>query len=336
MSLPTVTQHLNALLEDGLIEQCGQLQSQIGRKATAYSIVSDVRVGIGVEILKNRVTIASVDLYGTLITYKRVRILFENTDFYYQTICDEIKTYIKEQNFEEEQILGINFAMPGLVSSDHTHMTYSKILPLDNVTTDTFAQYLPYPCNLWHDSECAAANVLWRNPEIDTAIYLNLSVHLGGAIIIDGEIQQGRLGKSGTMEHMTLHPHGKKCYCGQSGCADCYCSSHTFLEEDEDLENFFESKKNGDLKRQALWREFLNNLAHFINNIHLVIDSFVILGGHIAPFIEEEDLVYLHKEMKETTAFPESEPFVLPGSRMPHEIPIGAALGYVKSFLESI
>lgn len=336
MSLPTVSQHLNTLLEEGLIQQCGQLKSQIGRKATAYSIVPDVRIAIGVEILKNRVTIASVNLYGKLIHYQRVRILFENSPEYYKTICEEILNYIKVSSFTEEQILGISFAVQGLVNSDNTRMTYAKILPLDNVTAATFEQYLPYPCNLRHDSECAAASTLWHKPEIDNAIYLSISSHLGGAVIINGEIQQGRVGKSGTMEHTTLYPHGKKCYCGQSGCAECYCSADAFLREDEDLESFFNNKKAGDPDCLNLWHEFLDNLALFINNIHLVIDSFIIIGGHIAPFMEDEDFNYLHKKIRENTAFPEDEPFVLPGSRMPHEIPIGAAMGYIKEFLDTI
>lgn len=336
MSLPTVSQHLNTLLLEGLIQQCGQLKSQIGRKATAYSIVPDVRIAIGVEILKERVTIASVDLYGRLINYQRVHILFENSDNYYKKICEEILNYIKAQAFTDEQILGISFAVQGLVSSDNTKMTYAKVLPLDNVTVETFKKYLPYPCNLRHDSECSAANTLWHRPEIDNAIYLSISNHLGGAIIINGEIQQGRIGKSGTMEHTALYPHGKKCYCGQSGCAECYCSGDALLREDETLESFFEKKKTKDEDCLNRWHEFLDNLSLFINNVHLVIDSFVIIGGHISPFLEDEDFTYLHEKIKEITAFPEEEPFVFPGSRMPHEIPIGAAIGYIQDFLSSI
>ena len=336
MSLPTVNQHLNALLEEGLIQQCGQLKSTIGRKAAAYSVVPDVRVAIGVEVLRHRVTIASVDLYGKLIHYQRIHTLFENTDDYYKKICDGVLDYIEKSGFTGEQILGVSFAMQGLVSSDNTRMTYAKILPMGDLTVEKFRRYLPYPCSLCHDSECAAASTLWYQPEITDAIYLSLSNHLGGAVIINGEIQHGRAGKSGTIEHMTLHENGIKCYCGQRGCAECYCSAVSFLQEDEDLDSFFEKKKAGDSGRQERWLEFLDNLSLLINNIHLVIDSFVILGGHIAPFMEEEDFDYLSRKIRETTAFPEDESFIIPGSRMPHEIPMGAAIGYIREFLDTI
>lgn len=336
MSLPTISQHLNTLLSEGLIQQCGQLASQIGRKAAAYSIIPDVRIAIGVEIIKNRITIASVDLYGQLINYQRCNILFENSPAYYKKVCDEILNYIKVQSFTDEQILGISFAVQGLVSSDNSKMTYAKILPMDNITSETFEQHLHYPCNLRHDSECAATNLLWHRPEIDNAIYLSLTNHLGCAVVINGEIQQGRTGKSGTMEHMALYPHGKKCYCGQLGCAECYCCSDAFLREDEDLETFFENKKEGNADCLKRWHEFLDNFALFLNNIHMVIDSLILIGGHISPFMEDEDFDYLHKKIKEITAFPETETFVFPGSRTPHEIPIGAAMGYIREFLDNI
>ena len=56
LSRPTVTTNLSSLEEDGLITKNGQIDTEyVGRKAAAYTIVSDYRVGIGVEILKKEV-----------------------------------------------------------------------------------------------------------------------------------------------------------------------------------------------------------------------------------------------------------------------------------------
>lgn len=65
---------------------------------------------------------------------------------------------------------------------------------------------------------------MWSNPDISDALYLSIGRHLGGALILNGEISVGRTGRSGTFEHMTLVPNGKRCYCGQNGCVECYCS----------------------------------------------------------------------------------------------------------------
>ena len=69
-----------------------------------------------------------------------------------------------------------------------------------------------------------------------------LNYHLGGAIIVDGQLLTGATGKSGTFEHMTLVPGGHDCYCGRQGCAECYCSVNSLLGDSDNLEEF--SKKN--------------------------------------------------------------------------------------------
>ena len=58
LSRPTVTANLNELEETGLIYKNGQIDSDlIGRKAAAYSIVPDYRIGIGVELSRRVVKI---------------------------------------------------------------------------------------------------------------------------------------------------------------------------------------------------------------------------------------------------------------------------------------
>ena len=51
MSLPTVTQHLETLMESGLIRQDGFMASSIGRRAAAYVPCPSARAAVGAEIL---------------------------------------------------------------------------------------------------------------------------------------------------------------------------------------------------------------------------------------------------------------------------------------------
>ena len=77
LSRPTVAANLTELEVDGLICKNGQIESdQIGRKAVAYSIVPDYRVAIGVEILRARVKMIAVDLYGEKLRREVVELRF--------------------------------------------------------------------------------------------------------------------------------------------------------------------------------------------------------------------------------------------------------------------
>lgn len=336
MSLPTVSSHLNDLLKEELIENCGQLSSQIGRKAAAYSIKSKARIAIGVEILKKKVIIVALNLYGSMIERKSLPILFSNADEYYKAIGKEIMDFIGELGVEQKHILGIGFGLQGLVSSDGREIIYGKILNCTGLTIDVFEQYLDIPCRYYHDAECAAISELWETRDITEAIYISIGDHLGGAIIVGGEIHNGRTGRSGTIEHMTLIPDGIDCYCGQKGCMECYCSVNALLEEGEELEVFFLEKSNGDLERKERWDAFLHYLAITINNLHMTLDSSIILGGRIAPYLTEEDLSVLYNEIRTITAFPEDDSFIIRGNSKKDVVAIGAGLPYIRGFLEGI
>lgn len=336
ISLPTATQHLNTLLENGLIAKTGQLRSQIGRKAIAYSVVTDARIAIGVEILSQVTYLVSIDLTGAVTARKKLNLLYSNEEDYRRTLCQEITAFINELPYEKEQILGIGFGLQGLITNDGSEVSYGRTLNFTGLKRTDFQKYLDVSCILIHDAECAAISELWENPELSDAVYLSLGHHLGGAVILDGKIRRGRTGRAGTMEHIPLVPNGKVCYCGQKGCAECYCSGSALVNGAETLEEFFEAKNSGEPEHLTRWEAFLNYLAQFINYQHMTLDSLVVLGGHIASYMQQEDVDILHEKIKKITAFPEKEPFILLGKCRADAVCIGAALPLVKEFLAGI
>ena len=336
MSLPTVTQHLATLTEKQLIEKCGQIQSSVGRKAAAYAIIPTARISIGVEILSHKIYIVALNLYGKKEAKEHLRLKFQQTDAYFERLRNFVRTFIEKYQYTEDQILGIGFAIQGLTSRDGTKITYGKILNCSEVSIDVFSDHFQVPCKFMHDAECAAISELWENTELQDAIYLSLSHHLGGAIILNGELLNGLTGKSGTFEHMTLVPNGLPCYCGKKGCAESYCSGCSLLDGEMDLENFFELKAQGDAESRRKWRKYLKYLALLINNLHLVIESAVILGGHIAAYLSDEDVAYIQSALASQSTFQDPTDYIVIGTCRSDAVPIGAALPYIKEFLDGI
>ena len=64
MGLSTVSQNLTTLEKEGLIERNGYFASTGGRKAQIIRIVPDLKIAIGIGILKNMFHLVAVDLYG--------------------------------------------------------------------------------------------------------------------------------------------------------------------------------------------------------------------------------------------------------------------------------
>ncbi len=342
LSRPTVTANLSLLEEEGMIEKAGQIDSDaVGRKAAAYCISANYKTAIGVEITRREVKMMALDLYGDRLDRRVIPIPYSNDGTYYQAVCIEILSFIRDLALREEQILGIRLSMQGLVSPDGRTMVYGKILDCTGLSIEVFEKYLPYKCLFIHDADSAAYAEIRSNPELDEALFISLSKHIGGSLIRDRQIVVGKHGHSGTFEHIRFVPSSaegkplKKCYCGKYGCIDTICSLHDLLLPDEDLDQFFEKKEAGDPETLARWSEFLSNLSEIINMLHLVYDAQFILGGYLAPHLVQEDLDTLYAHIRELTPFPEEDDF-LTISKMPkHSITIGGALLLIDEYLEN-
>ena len=336
LSRPTVTTNLSSLEEDGLIIKNGQISTEyVGRKASAYTIVPDYRIAIGVEILKKEVKMIAVNLYGKKILRSVCKIPYKNEDRYFHNVCQEILSFKNSIGVSDEQILGVGFAMQGLISPDSNIVLYGKILECSGLSIHAFTKYLPYPCSFIHDADSAATSELWVSPNLNDAFYLSLSHHLGASLIIDRKLISGDHGHSSTIEHIQMEPHGKLCYCGKYGCMETLCSLHALLNENETIEYFFEKVRNSEEVSLKRWHTYLQNLAKSINLLHLIYDKTFILGGYLAPYLLESDLAFLYQEIEKLTPFPEASDF-LQISKMPkHNITIGAALPYIQEFLNS-
>lgn len=338
MGLSTVSQNLNLLENEGLIEKNGYFDSTGGRKANAIQIVSDFRISIGVGILKNMFHITAIDLYGNTVYTDTIPLTYSNTAAYYQQITDKVKDFIDKNQYPENKILGVSIATQGITSPDNTTVIYGNIMNNTGMRLKDFSRHLPYPCHLEHDSKSAAFLELWNHPELDSAVVLLLNRNLGGAIITNHQIHQGCSMHSGTIEHICVNPDGPLCYCGNRGCLETYCSANS-LEQASGMtiKEFFpllREKKSPQLIQ--IWEDYLKHLAFAMKNLNLVIDAPIIISGYLAPYFTEEDMDYLLRQINSMTPFELKEEQILVGTHGQYTPAIGAALFYVKEFIQSV
>lgn len=338
MGLSTVSQNLNLLENEGLIEKNGYFDSTGGRKANAIQIVSDFRISIGVGILKNMFHITAIDLYGNTVYTDTIPLTYSNTAGYYQQITDKVKDFIDKNQYPENKILGVSIATQGITSPDNTTVIYGNIMNNTGMRLKDFSRHLPYPCHLEHDSKSAAFLELWNHPELDSAVVLLLNRNLGGAIITNHQIHQGCSMHSGTIEHICVNPDGPLCYCGNRGCLETYCSANS-LEQASGMtiKEFFpllREKKSPQLIQ--IWEDYLKHLAFAMKNLNLVIDAPIIISGYLAPYFTEDDTDYLLRQINSMTPFELKEEQILVGTHGQYTPAIGAALFYVKEFIQSV
>ena len=115
LSLPTVTNNLEELKNEGLIVQTGSFGNTGGRRARAYSLVANARTAIGLDITRHHVTAVAVDLQGTIIISRRRRLDFERTDEYYKELGNIVRQIVTSAELDEKNILGVGIGVPGMV-----------------------------------------------------------------------------------------------------------------------------------------------------------------------------------------------------------------------------
>lgn len=335
MGLSTVSQNLNALEQEGLINRDGYFESTGGRKAQVIQIVPNFKIAIGVGILKNMFHIVAVNLYGEAVAKEIILIDYSDTDEYYTKVAYEIEKFIDKNNYKTEQISGVSIATQGIISPDGKSVTYGRIMDNSDMKLSDFSDRLSYPCRLEHDSKAAADLELWNHPELDSAVVFLLNRNLGGAIITNRIVHQGTGMHSGSLEHMCINHDGPMCYCGNRGCLETYCSANSLeAAAGATIKEFFTEmrEKNNNIFKQV-WEDYLKHLAYAVKNLNMVIDGPVIISGYMAPYFIDEDIEFMCENINAATPFPMSKDNIMVGMHGQFTPAIGAALYYVNRFI---
>ena len=334
LSRPTVGGLLAQLEESGLIRKEGTIASEMaGRKAAAYTITENYRIAVGVEIRKEEFKILAVNLYGDLLDSVIISLEYHNADFYYKELSDAVRDFLSALKVSHTQVLGIGIAMEAILSPDGSQVIYGRLLENTRLSVTAFSKYLRYPCTLMRTVNCAAAAELWASPDLENALYLSLSEHLGAAAISGRSILTGKHGHSTSVEHLQMRPGGKRCYCGRNGCMETLCSLSSLLRQGENAEDFFRKVRDKDSAALSRWNDYLTDLSSCINTLHLIYDTDYILGGTLARYLTSDDVQVLYQKLALLSPYTETSDYLSISSIPLHDPIVGAALPYIWSFL---
>ena len=135
---------------------------------------------------------------------------------------------------------------------------------------------------------------------------------------------------------MTIVPDGLLCYCKKAGCLDAYCAAKRLSDlTDKKLESFFSGLKEKKEDLVQAWEEYKKYLAIAINNIHMVLDCDIVLGGYVGsclePYMEE-----IRETVSKRNTFSEDGSFVRVCNHKVGAAALGAALQVIELFVEQV
>lgn len=336
ISLPTVMQNTRELMEMGLIEEAGELKSTGGRRAKALSVAADAKQAIGLDITRNHIGLVLTNLKGEILKYERIPLRYEDCDAYYREVNRQIEQLVETDSAKSGHILGLGISIPGILDLQRSVITVSYMLGLVSKPFDSVSRHFPYPCVFLNDANAGAYAEGIRTDAPDRFFYLSLSNTVGGAVYHDGKLVQGRHFRCGEAGHMTVVPDGERCYCGKKGCLDVYCSAKRLAEiSGGKLEKFFDGLAAGEEKNIRVWDRYTDYLAMAANNIHMMLDCDIIMGGYVGAYAEDY-LQDICRKVSVRNTFEEDATFIKPCRYKNEAAALGAALQIIEEFVEQI
>lgn len=125
-------------------------------------------------------------------------------------------------------------------------------------------------------------------------LYMSVSTGIGGGIVMNGQVYEGKSGNSAEFGHISIERDGKVCKCGNVDCLELYASGsaiekiyYTLTGNRMTARDIAEAAKSGDVVAKKVYEEAGTCLGIAINNLNKTFDfEAIILGGGVMESYE--------------------------------------------------
>lgn len=224
ISKPTITRVTNALMNEGFLQEISAIKTARGRHPVNLDLCANAAYSFGVNISKNHLSVALVDFkLNVLDKFKTALTGIESTEQFLCLIADTILEMQRKNGIPKEKVLGVGVGAPGLIENgiikDFALWGKLRNIPLTEFLSrkTSFKIKIDNNCNTWLVGE------MWNGYAQDyaDAMFILNSEGVGCGIAQTGVIRD----IAGGLGHISVDFHGSRCYCGNQGCIETYCST---------------------------------------------------------------------------------------------------------------
>ncbi len=216
-------------------------------------------------------------------------------------IVDRIETLLAVHQVSREEFAGIGFCFPGLADSDtgrvvSTNAKYDDAVEID---IEAWAQSV-YGGEFYIDNDARMAVVgEWKygaGRGSDNVVAMTIGTGIGCGVVIEGRLLQGVHHQAGCLGgHLIVDYRGRRCSCGNVGCAEASASSfflNDIVQESNpqfyrehapfDFRKIFTMAREGNEVARKICEECMDVwAAAIVNLIHAYDPEIVVISGGI-------------------------------------------------------
>ena len=221
-SIPTITKLVGELMDEGFLIDMGKQGTNGGRRPSMYGLNPSSGYFIGIDIRKDKVSVAVTDFKGQLVDYlEEMPFIVESNEKSFRRLCNEIKHYLSKTEIDMDKVLAYGVNLTGRVNHE-TGYCFTYFIGEDRPIGLIMEEELNAPVYVENDSRamtygeyiCGACN------NEKNMLYINVAWGLGMGMIVDGKLSYGKSGFSGEIGHFPLLDNDQICHCGKTGCLE--------------------------------------------------------------------------------------------------------------------
>lgn len=260
---------------------------------------------IGVDVGGTSVKLGLFDKEDNLIA--RGSFKTKTIEYLVDDLVKNIKKIFKENNKDIKDLIGIGMGFPGHVDGEAGIVVYSNNLIAHNFPlVQKIQEQINVPIRISNDANVAALGefTYGKGKGVNNIVFVTLGTGVGGGIIIDGKMLEGKNGAGAEIGHMVISTNGPLCSCGRRGCFETYASASALIRnariamsnnptsklckavkspEELDGKVFFDVLLKGDKVANIVFESYIEDLAEGLTNLaNIFRPDAIIIGGGIS------------------------------------------------------
>ena len=295
LSRSTVGGRLDALVDLGLISSAGDADSTGGRPSSLFSLATQSRWVVGVDLGARHATVGIADLSGALLLETTVDMeIADGPTVVLDLVISIIRDQLAEHSLSFASVLSVGIGVPGPVE----HLTGRPATPPIMPGWDDFdipgwvGARLGIPVLVDNDVNLMALgerSVAW--PHVEDLMFVKISTGIGSGIISGGLLQRGAQGTAGDIGHIQVAGESvTACHCGNHGCLEAIAAGPAVVSSLQrsgvavsSTAELIALVRQGDIDAIGAVREAGRKIGEVLAmSVSLINPSVIVLGGSMA------------------------------------------------------
>ncbi|MGC5289805.1 ROK family transcriptional regulator [Micromonospora sp. DT231] len=301
LSPSTVSQRVEALISQGLLEETGAGRSRGGRRPRQLAVPTGGAVVGAIDLGAHHARVGTLDLSGRVVQARTLPVRIEDgPEAVLGALLAEVTTLVGSDpvatsgGSAADALRGVGIGIPGPVQHSTGRIVSPSRMPGWNgfdVAAFCTGQ-VDVPVIVDNDANLMALGAhRTAHSELDHAVYIKAGTGIGSGVISSGRLHRGAQGSAGDISHCrVVADPAPPCTCGNAGCLEAVASGAALVTAlraqgvaVSDLTGVIRLIDDGDRQATALARQ----AGRAVGEILAVVVNFfnpqvVAIGGRLA------------------------------------------------------